>query len=125
MLLLVGATVLMAITMYWGISLFLVRGRVQSTIGRVIDISKSAGEHFLSQNMAQIGYSVRNEYHVSQNRILVSRMTKTGDEMQIKYYTQKPDKLFTKTFIQFVCFLSITLLCLILFFLLYGNSLPS
>ena len=117
---LLGTILLLVITIYLWWSLFVARGKVRTTTGRIVDICKTAAESHKSVTLAQMDYNAADgKYYVSENRIYVSRTSKVGDLFPVKYFINKPERLLTKSYGQFIGFLVATFICAVLFIYFY------
>lgn len=119
MFFLVGSVVLIGLTAYLGFSLLIAKGKVRSTTATIVRIMNTAGKHRFSQEMATAGYTVNGEYYTSVNSIAVSGASKIGDKLQVRYFINKPERLLTKTFNQFIIFMCTTLVFVLSFICLY------
>lgn len=111
----VSLVVLFVYTFYYGVSIQRSKKRVGSTTGTIHNIFKSAGKHYASANMAQVGYSVDGKYYISKKTINTNNATKAGQSLKVKYFLDQPDRVFTKTAARFFILLAATIICILIY----------
>jgi len=116
---LVGTIILAGVTLFLCIKYFYARGKVRTVIGTIADIGETAGKHFASQCVALVNYTIDGKNYTSKNRIGVVRGSKVGEEVEVKYFIDEPELLFTTKFAQVVGFFVATVVCLGIFIFLY------
>lgn len=99
-----------------GIDIFLNRNKVKETKGRIIDFEFVLPEAMMHINakLVTFEYYVDGERYISKNNKKMSLSVNIGDVVDIKYFTDNPNLLYTKTETQFYLYLFVSLICLLL-----------
>lgn len=108
------------IAVYEGCSIIIMRKKVLTVIGTVIDTKSAVSEAYKQSNskFATMRYNINSRDYTSENRIQVPSWTKIGDEKQIKVFIDRPWIICTKSFIKFIVLLSLALLCALIGYLI-------
>lgn len=107
-----AAAILFIIGTIEGISLAIMGGKTKMVTGTIVDIRFTSAETMKVYNSkwALISYFINGEEYVSENRISVPMSFEVGDQVQVRYVINKPQKLYSRSTKRYIILLLLSFL---------------
>ena len=97
-----------------GISLILMNGKTAAVIGRIVDIKTAVSGSKNNSKWAVMRYNVDGKTYTSCNRIQVPMSSAIGSQIQVRYCTDQPAKLYSGSFTKLAIAFIVAVICVVI-----------